>query len=229
MLHHVTDDPTLDALKPYSISHASFVRLLDVLQKDGWETTGFDVATKTNQSVVLSFDDCPKHLWDFAIPELKKRGMMGVFYMPTAYLGGNNDWDIEQGKPAVELMNEADIKRLVDEGMEVGSHSHYHIKLEDSSKQDIITNLKQSKEILEGIIAKPVVSMAFPFGSLPHNSDKLLNEAGYNYGLAIYTGTETKYKLRRWIYHDNDDISRIRKKLSWQYRMVRAIKDKLSS
>lgn len=229
MLHHVTDDPKLDGLKPYSISRASFVRLLDILQGDGWETVGFDAPATTNKSVVISFDDCPKHLWDFAIPELQKRGMKAAFYMPTAYLGGNNDWDIVQGKPSVPLMNETDIKKLSDIGMEVGSHSHYHIELGKSPVQEVVENLQTSKKILESIIGKPVVSFAFPFGSLPTATDRLLHDAGYQYALAIYTPQETSYRIRRWIYHDNDDAARIRKKLSWQYRLMRAVKDKLGS
>ncbi len=229
MLHHVTDDATLDALKPYSISHQSFTRLLDVLTEDGYNTTGFEgLDNVKGKKVMISFDDCPKHLWDFAIPELLKRGMKAVFYMPTAYLGGTNDWDIKMGKPSIQLMDEADIKKLVDIGMEVGSHSHHHVCLEDFSEHEVKENLVKSKDILEKIIGKPVISLAYPFGSMPQNNKQLLEEAGYRYGLAIYTPFETRYVIRRWIYHDGDDKKRIRQKLSFQYRMMRAIKDKLN-
>lgn len=230
MLHHVTDDVTLDALKPYSISHASFVRLLDVLDADGYTTIGFEEvqAGKTKgKQIILTFDDCPKHLWDFVIPELQRRNMKAVFYMPTAYLNGTNDWDVVQGKPAVQLMNEADIQQLTAIGMEVGSHSHQHIKLGDYNAQEVADNLTKSKQILERIIGKKVISIAYPFGSIPKNNRQQLQQVGYSYGLSIFTPVETAYDIRRLIYHDGDDTTRIRKKLSMQYRLMRMIMDKL--
>lgn len=228
MLHHVTDDSALDALKPYSISRATFTRLLDVLEQDGYTTTVFsDADFRKGKRVIITFDDCPKHLWDFAIPELQKRGMKAVFYMPTAYLGGGNDWDVQFGKPSVALMDEADIKKLSDMGMEVGSHSHHHVRLEDLSYEDVASNLQQSKEILEKITGNKILSIAYPFGSVPKHKERLLKEAGYEYGLSIYSPIENKYCIRRFIYHDGDDAARLKSKLSARYSMMRVIQDKL--
>lgn len=231
MLHMVTDDTEMDAHKPYSISRVSFTRLLDVLEAEGYTTTTFEELqrkSRKEKQVIITFDDCPKHLWDFAIPELQRRNMKAVFYMPTAYLDGVNEWDTIQGKPAVQLMDKDDIERLDDEGMEVGSHSHYHIRMDEPGKEEVLNNLKTSKKILEEIIGKPIISIAYPFGAIPANNKKLLEEAGYVYGLSIYTPKETQYDIRRWIYHDGDDATRIKKKLSLKYKLMRAVKDKLN-
>ncbi|MBW7915037.1 MAG: polysaccharide deacetylase family protein [Taibaiella sp.] len=228
MLHHVTDDPALDALKPYSISRASFTRLLDVLEQVGYTTTVFcDVDFRKGKKVIITFDDCPKNLWDFALPELQKRGMKAVFYMPTAYMGGHNDWDIQFGKPSVELMDEADIKRLSDIGMEVGSHSHHHVRLGELGAVEVAANLRQSKQILEKITGKKILSVAYPFGSVPKEEELLLKDAGYEYGLSIYSPFQSRYCIRRFIYHDGDDAVRLKSKLSVRYRMMRVVNDKL--
>lgn len=228
MLHHVTDDPALDALKPYSISRASFTRLLDVLEQEGFITTVFDdVDFRKGKKVIITFDDCPKHLWDFAIPELQRRGMKAVFYMPTAYLGGHNDWDIQFGKPTVELMDNADIKKLADIGMEVGSHSHHHVRLGDLGAAEVAANLQQSKEILEGITGKKILSIAYPFGSIPKNEQRLLKEAGYEYGLSIYSPVQSRFSIRRFIYHDGDSPKRTKNKLSVKYMIYRVLNDKI--
>lgn len=228
MLHHVTDDPALDALKPYSISCASFTRLLDVLELEGYATAVFgDIDFRKGKKVIITFDDCPKHLWDFAIPELQRRGMKAVFYMPTAYLGGHNDWDAQFGKPTVTLMDEADIKRLSEMGMEIGSHSHLHVRLRDLSYGDVTTNLQQSKAILERVTGKKVLSIAYPFGSIPKNKVQLLKEAGYEYGLSIYSPFESRYSIRRFIYHDEDSKNRTLNKLSVKYMIYRILRDKI--
>lgn len=227
MLHHVTDDPTLDKLKPYSISRASFTRLLDVLEEEQYTTTNFHTLNKKGKNVILSFDDCPRHLWDFAIPELKARSMTASFYMPTAYINGKNDWDIAQGKPAVELMNDSELKNLTEIGMEVGSHSHEHVELATLEEDKVRQNLKESKLILEGITSSKIVSVAYPFGSIPKNNKALLKEMGFDYGLSIFTPYESRYDIRRWIYHDGDDTNRIKKKLSLTYKAVRTFTDKM--
>lgn len=230
MLHHVSDDARLDGLKPYSISHSSFTRLLDVLEEDGYTTIGFDDLNEPcKKQVIITFDDCPRHLWDFAIPELQKRNMKAVFYMPTAHLGGKNDWDIPFGKPAVELMDEADIQRLSGIGMEIGAHSHHHVRLGDLPRNDVADNLRQSKDILEGITGKKIISMAYPFGSVPADKDELLKDAGYDYGLSIYSPVENQYNIRRFIYHDGDDKNRIKNKLSVSYLIYRKLRDKISN
>ena len=41
-LHYVSDDKELDCLKPWNISRQSFIRLLDYLQDEGYETLVFD-------------------------------------------------------------------------------------------------------------------------------------------------------------------------------------------
>lgn len=228
MLHHVSDDAALDGHKPYSISHGSFTRLLDVLEDGQFTTSGFeDMNIPLHKRVIITFDDCAKHLWDFAIPELQRRNMKAVFYMPTACLGGTNEWDMPFGKPRIPLMNEADIKHLSDMGMEIGSHSHNHVRLGELRRSEVVQNLQQSKAILEGITGKKIISIAYPFGSIPGEKDNILKETGYAYGLSIYSAFENRYCIRRFIYHDGDDAARLKAKLSLRYKIMRAVNDKL--
>ena len=233
MLHIVSDDVMLDDLKPYLISNASFARLLDTLQAEGYTTIGYeDVARNQGKSsgkeVIITFDDCPKNLWDYAIPQLIARGMKAVFYMPTAYLGSYNKWNVAEGLSRLELMDETDIKKLAAAGMEVGSHSHHHIELEFASRNQVLNELSKSKSILEDLTGKEVISIAYPYGSVPKEYKGILKECGYQYGVGVYVPFENDYATRRWIYHDGDDAGRIKKKLSTTYSFVRIFRDKIA-
>jgi peptidoglycan/xylan/chitin deacetylase (PgdA/CDA1 family) len=113
-----------------------FLRLLNYLEQNGYQTLTFEdlhdsPRMKSGKRIILTFDDCPKHLFDFAIPELLSRKMKASFYMPTAYLGKYNAWDVEEGRAKVELMDENDLLELSRLGMEIGSHSHHHVKLKN--------------------------------------------------------------------------------------------------
>lgn len=236
MLHHVSDDPSHESLKPYSISHKSFLLLLDYLQEKQYNTVTFDdyvtgssVLSSKQEKVILTFDDCPKHLFDFALPELLKRKMKAVFYMPTAHLGGYNDWDAAEGRTQVELMNEADLKELGKLGMEVGGHSHHHIRLKEVNELKLRFEIAECKRILESILEKKVCSFAYPFGSVPLRYKEILSSAGYSYASSIYHPFENEFALRRFIYHDDDTEKSLQQKLSLFYKWYRALTDPLKS
>lgn len=226
MLHHVSDDPAHESLKPYSITRGSFTRLLDYLQRHNYSTVTFTELKKPRRKqVILSFDDCPKHLLHFAVPELLRRGMKGVFYMPAAHLGGYNSWDVEEGRARVDLMDAADLQQLEKLGMEIGGHSWHHIRLKDAN--NAAEEVQQCRKILEGIVSGPLLSFAWPFGSVPANHRRLLTAAGFKYGLSIYQPFETRQALRRFIYHDGDTDSTLERKLSNVYKAYRLLTDPL--
>lgn len=233
MLHHVSDAPEHDSLKPYSISHQSFLQLLDYLENKKISTLIFKDMLKRSSwnffanEVILTFDDCPKHLWDFAIPELIKRKMKAVFYMPTAHIGGTNNWDLKDGRYQVQLMDEDDLKKLHHLGMEIGSHAHEHVRLADiKDSNEVSRAFLKSKKILESLIGENIVSMAYPFGAVPTNYASLLANTGYLFATAIYHPKGDVYALRRTIYHDGDTVKSLKRKLSLFYRLYRFCSDR---
>jgi peptidoglycan/xylan/chitin deacetylase (PgdA/CDA1 family) len=154
--------------------------------------------------------------------------MKAAFYMPTAHLDGYNEWDVAQGRCRVELMNAAEIKELSKLGMEVGAHGHRHVRMGDISDASLLTQeLALSRSILQEISGQPILSMAYPFGSVPVHYKRLLQAAGFRYGLSIYQAWESLYALRRFIYHDGDTDKSLLQKLSFLYRCYRSITDPL--
>lgn len=229
-LHYVSDDASLNGLKPWVISRQSFAKLLDFIQTEGYVTLTFDDIIygkiNTKHSIVITFDDCPKHLWDFAIPELLKRDMKAVFYMPTFHINGYDDWNAEVGAAKIKLMDSTDIARLVEVGMEVGSHSHHHVMLGERDAKFAEDELKKSKLILESIIGKEILTLAYPYGSVPRLRQSIIKRMGYKLALSVYTPFENDFAIRRWIYDDNDTFDTLRFKLSYRYVWYRAVTDK---
>src|SRR3954447_11698132 len=123
MLHEVKNR-SKDSANSWCISHEKFLGLVDYLFKLNYETITFaDIVSKrgiqrsSRKKVMLTFDDGYKHLFDFAIPELQKRKMNAAFYIPTAYIGQYNIWDVEKGYEKEEIMNESDLIELDRLGM----------------------------------------------------------------------------------------------------------------
>lgn len=230
MLHYVLDEPD-QSIAAWSITRKKFLEMLDCVAQSNLQTVTFEEIVQQKFSldelknkIVLTFDDCPVSLFDFAIPELIKRKLKAVFYMPTAYLGKYNVWDV-QDHSAFEtpLMDAELLKKLVELGMEVGSHSHHHVKLSTLTEKDSFFEITQSKSILQEILHKPVYSIAYPYGEIPKNFKTSLDKAGYHFGLSIYSPHQHRFSLRRIGIYQYDTWKTMNFKMSRSYHLLRNI------
>lgn len=229
MLHYVSDDEKLTEHEPWNITTAAFDQLLNYLEAEGYHTVTFEDIERGNRyekEIIITFDDCPKHLWDYAIPELQKRNMKAVFYLLGGHIGGYNYWNTESGLSRIDLMDAEQIAKLSEVGMEVGSHGYHHVMMEELSVEEATEQITKSKEKLEGIINKEILSIVYPYGSLPPKYNMLVPQAGYKYGLSVYTPWESKYAIRRWLYDNTDTLSTLKEKLSSNYGLYRSFADK---
>jgi peptidoglycan/xylan/chitin deacetylase (PgdA/CDA1 family) len=232
MLHHVGNGEVFKSLEPYSITTRKFIELLDFIEYERFETITFQDYRLFNlkKKVVITFDDCSRELLVNAVPELVKRNMKAVFFIPTNFIGGKNDWDITEGKEELQFFSEEDIKYLSSfENFEIGSHSHFHKKMDELTEKEIQFEFSHSKKIIERITEKSVISFAYPFGRFSNSSQKIIKEMNYRFGLGIYVPYENKRLLRRFIYHNNDTYNTLRKKTSFIYSVFRMLRDKVNS
>lgn len=232
MLHHINDYPH-SSLKEWTISNKKFIELLDSIDKNSLTTITFEDIVKYDfkpaelrKKVILTFDDCPSSLFEFAVPELIKRKMKAVFYIPTAHIGGYNLWDSEsQGVKEIGLINESQIKFLSSNGMEIGSHGVNHTQLTSKSDKTSQYEVLESKNILEAMLNKRIYSFSYPYAELPNNYSELLSSAGYKFGLSLYQPSQNPFALRRIGIHQSDTLKSISYKLSKRYRVMRAFAD----
>lgn len=231
MLHHVEDRSDWATLSPYCIQRETFARLLDHIERKGKKGVSLAgaLANPTRRNVVITFDDGAQHLWDYVIPELLKRGMTASFFIPTHHIGQTNSWDVAEGRAEVKLMDSTAIRELKAAGMEVGGHSHQHIRLGDIEETQILHELTTSKAILDDLLEEDVQSMAWPYGSIPNGAPKLLQTTGWKTGLAIFSPDSNPARLRRFIVHDGDSSRSIRVKCGPLYQAYRRAVDRSKS
>lgn len=229
MFHHVSNRKDWSSLAPFVISESTFMRFLDCIEHQQLNTITFqDLISNHDTSgseIILTFDDCGKHLLDFAVPELLRRNMKAVFFMPTANIGGINTWNIEKGQSEVELMNAKDLRELQGYEMEIGAHSHDHIHLARVDRRQCEEQLQRSQQTLSDTLGNSAVCMAYPFGSIPKNPQEVLENAGFKYGCAIFSPVQSSASMRRFIVHDGDSRTSMRLKTHPLYMHYRKWKD----
>jgi peptidoglycan/xylan/chitin deacetylase (PgdA/CDA1 family) len=130
------------------------------------------------QPVMITFDDAYADLCRFAFPTLKAYGFGATVFVVAGLIGRTNQWDANR-YAQFPLMSEQQLGEWVSEGViELGAHSRTHPDLASlESDEELIAETRGSREILEAIGGKPVVSFAYPYGSYHERSRAAVSRA----------------------------------------------------
>ena len=123
----------------FSVSIASFERMLDTIAGDGY--VGCSLATaidlRDRPRVGITFDDGRVGQFDHAVPALRRRNMTATFFVTTDWVGtpGFMTWD--------------QLRQLTDWGMSVQSHTKSHPHLSELDYERLRSELAESKVVLD--------------------------------------------------------------------------------
>lgn len=139
-----------------------------------------------DDDVCWTFDDGGVSALTEAAPMLEAKGLKGIFFIATKYIGTDG------------FLSEEDIRELDRRGHVIGSHSHTHPEnLTRLSKEELQDEWQTSVDVLERVLGKKVTVASVPNGY----DNKDVFETAYNAGIrTIYTSTpsnkeEQKYGL----------------------------------
>jgi peptidoglycan/xylan/chitin deacetylase (PgdA/CDA1 family) len=237
MYHHVAEIHGREGLAPYIVTPALFRKQLDQI-----EASGHSICTLAHlvnrvesqrtavRSIVLTFDDCSRELWDFAIPELDARGLKATFFAVSGLPVRENSWDDHRRSRRIELMTDDELRTLSGMGHEIGSHCRTHRRLTDLTPDEVRVEIGQSRCELADVIGSAVDTLAYPFGAVPNSYANICREAGYKAACSIFSPAKStlsdRFSIRRTIIHERDFGLRLRMKLSLPYLWLRAMRDR---
>lgn len=137
-----------------------------------------------DDDVCWTFDDGGLSALMEAAPMLEAKGLKGVFFIATKYIGTKG------------FLSEEDIRELDRRGHVIGSHSHTHPEnLTRLSKEELQYEWQTSVDILERILGKKVTVASVPNGY----DNKDVFETAYRAGIrTIYTSTPTNKEEQKY-------------------------------
>jgi len=146
--------------KNYIVPIAEFKSQIKMLADSGYQTILPDQlhnylvygAKLPKKPIMLTFDDTKLDQYTNALPELKKYGFKGVFFIMTVSLGKPN------------YMSKAQVKELSDAGHVIGSHTYDHQNVKKYQGEDWVTQIEKPTKTLKEITGKDVKYFAYPFG-----------------------------------------------------------------
>ncbi|MCA1905038.1 MAG: polysaccharide deacetylase family protein [Desulfarculus sp.] len=130
------------------------------------------------RAINISFDDCYADLLDRALPLLDEYGFRASFFAVAGHLGGRSYWS-QGAARELRLMNADHLRQLAAQGHEIGSHSFHHRSLTWLPLDELWAELADSRQVLEQVLGRPVVALAYPFGDVAPWVAEAAEAAGY--------------------------------------------------
>ena len=170
MYHHIRDYPyRADVIgSQLSLSPEIFEKQLTALKDAGYHTVSFAELAggqASPGSVVLTFDDGYDDAVTTVLPMLARHGFSGTFFIITGRIG----------KPG--YVSEADLKTLMDAGMEIGAHTVNHRDLRFLPTAIAEQEMEGSFEALWSRRI-PVSAFAYPSGKYGKGTLAILRRVG---------------------------------------------------
>tara|TARA_B110000263_G_C15025093_1_gene381339 strand:- start:27 stop:632 length:606 start_codon:yes stop_codon:yes gene_type:complete len=128
----------------------------------------------------ILFDDGYESVYDIAFPLMQKYGFTGLVFPVAHYIGQTNSWDVTFGSlNRATHLTTGQIKILSENGWEIGSHGLTHTAFTSLSDESLKIELVQSKQILEEIIEKEIISITPPFSKWNNHINNIILQCGY--------------------------------------------------
>jgi peptidoglycan/xylan/chitin deacetylase (PgdA/CDA1 family) len=196
--------------------------------------TFYEAVTRppASKALAITFDDAYRSVIELALPILSRAGFSATVFAPTAFVGseepmawpGIDHWrDTEYAEELVP-MSWQELEHLAEIGWEIGSHTRSHPRLPTLDDARLQDELQRSRHDIEGHLAGPCPSLAYPYGDHDDRVVEAARHAGYE------TAGTVPARLRRpagrldWpriIVTRADDARRFRWKISPLTRGVR--------
>lgn len=141
------------------------------------------------KACLVTFDDGYRNNLTVAMPIMRRLGVPGVVFTPTAFIGGINAWDTNH-EPEETICSWDDLRQLERNGVAIESHSVSHPAFSDLTDEQHEQQLRESKRTLEEGLGREVEFFAYPFGDSGRDagvSAELLQRVGYR-AACLYGG-----------------------------------------
>lgn len=163
--------------------------------------------------VGLTFDDGYADFVTAALPVLTRLNFGATVFVVAGKLGGYNDWEVSG--PRKPLMTADDVRKVARQGIEIGSHTMRHPHLPWTDGEELLDEVRTSREIVADVIGEAVPGFCYPYGDLSADVEAAVTDTGYEYACATWSAARRdRYALPRTYVGQRDGRARLVVKLA---------------
>lgn len=186
--HSVLPDSEVTTPNEVTISPEKLRQELQIVKDLGYTTLTlselnnylYDNMPIPEKSIVITFDDGYTDNYVHAFPILKELDMKATIFMIASQLDSGY------------YMSSTQLKEISDYGIDIGSHTNHHVYLDTLSYDEQLKEMKDSKEKLEKVLGKKVISIAYPYGNYNEDTKKAATASGYALGFTTNRGLDKR-------------------------------------
>jgi len=199
---------------------ASFVEQLDYLQRHYHliSLSDFVRAHRENQKLpahtaILTFDDGVRNFLTVVAPLLLDRSIPATSFVVTGenftqeQSNLNGHW---QPQDDDAYLSWTEMRRLINAGIEIGSHTCTHSALPDIPGGEAHTELEKSLEMLKQNLGSRAFAVSYPHGRTSATVSAMARSVGYSCAVTTklgQNGPDTNlFELRRTVIASDDDL-----------------------
>ena len=195
----VTINQLEEHIKEFTTNNYNIVSLdfiVDTIINDG------DLADNT---IGISVDDADKSFFEVGWPLFKKNNIPVTLFVTTGTIANNNK----------SYLNWNQIRKLKEEGVTIGAHSHTHAHMPDISIEDVKKEIELSNKIFLKELGEVPTLFAFPYGETNTDIINLIKEYKFKVAFGQHSGiineTSNMYYLPRFSLNEKyGEIERVK-------------------
>lgn len=174
------------------IEKDKFEQQMKYLQEHHYQTLLFEDLDKPlpEKSIIVSFDDGFKSVYENAVPIMEKYGIKANIYLPTNYIGQDAHfmtWDM-----ARELQQTGNY--------EFAAHTHNHVDIRTLNEAEMRSEIGLPTEVFQRELQSEPIAFCMPYGTFDKKSIGLLKKnSKYKYILGSFYGTMAEKQLQNKI------------------------------
>ena len=145
-----------------------------------------------DNTIGISVDDADKSFFDTAWPIFKENNVPVTLFVTTGTIANNNK----------NYLNWNQIRKLKEEGVTIGAHSHTHAHMPDLTKEELIKEIEISNKIFLKELGEIPTLFAFPYGETSSEIIQVIKDYKFKVAFGQHSGvineTSNMYYLPRF-------------------------------
>lgn len=194
LIYHSVTSAAGEAYRPYAMDPGKFAEQMEHVAASGFQTLTVSALASAlvnpgtplpEKPLLITFDDGFEEVATVVLPILDRLHLQATAYIVTAELGGRSVWLGSLGEGERPILSPGQIRELDAAGVEIGSHGHHHVPLDELSAADAAREIEHSGKLLADVVSHPIATFAYPYGYHSAGVKRQVRASGYSAACAV--------------------------------------------